>query len=765
MTTNEESMQAGKVTGENFDQQRFDARPARLRPCVKRQHVGSDLPAPPFAADGRNRAYVEWLEEQSMLADASALARQLAGHHLMWANAFASPDPRGAVEQASVWYTAYPLSLISGQGQSFLGALGEESLWEAFEQIGIDGIHTGPVKLAGGLSGWQQTPSIDGHFDRISMGIDPLFGTEDEFRAMTKTAASHRGTVIDDIVPGHTGKGADFRLAELNYGDYPGIYHLIDIPRDAWHLLPDVPDGRDAVNLDADTERSLAEAGYIIGELQRVIFYEPGVKETNWSVTPPIYDHRGVQRRWVYLHYFKEGQPSINWLDPTFAGMRLVMGDALHSLLDLGSGGLRLDANGFLGVEKSADLAPAWSEGHPLSQAANQLIGSMVRKVGGFTFQELNLSIDDIKSTGSVGPDLSYDFVTRPAYQVAMATADTGFLRLTLREALRLGIDQASLVHALQNHDELTYELVHFTHGHADEVFSCAGKQIRGAELAEQIRQTMRDALTGDAAPYNAVFTQNGIACTTASIITATLGITDFGAITAADIERIKDAHLLLCMYNAYQPGVVALSGWDLVGALPLERSQVRGLIADGDTRWIERGAYDLMDVAPELVKSGAGMPRAKTLYGGLPQQLADPNSFARRLGNILKVRRESGIATGELIEVPDVDNKSVLVMVNRLPDSATELTVLNFSGEGLEVRVQSSALARRDTVMDLATGARIGEVDDLGGFTVQLVGFGGLALVTCAADGEALCAAPDFVEDEPDEVAAPEDDGEDTNG
>ena len=81
------------------------------------------------------------------------------------------------------------------------------------------------------------------------------------------------------------------------------------------------------------------------------------------------------------------------------------------------------------------DRSPAWSEGHPLSQAANQLIGSMVRKVGGFTFQELNLSMDDIKNTGSMGPDLSYDFVTRPAYHVAMCTGDTEFLRLALREA------------------------------------------------------------------------------------------------------------------------------------------------------------------------------------------------------------------------------------------------------------------------------------------------------------------------------------------
>ena len=142
--------------------------------------------------------------------------------------------------------------------------------------------------------------------------------------------------------------------------------------------------------------------------------------------------------------------------------MRLVIGDALHSLGDLGSGALRLDANGFLGVEKSQEDSPAWSEGHPLSEAANQLIASMVRKVGGFTFQELNLTIDDIKATSERGADLSYDFVNRPAYHHAMATGDTAFVRLTLNLAKDMGVEPASLVHALQNHDEMTYELVHF---------------------------------------------------------------------------------------------------------------------------------------------------------------------------------------------------------------------------------------------------------------------------------------------------------------
>ena len=271
----------------------------------------------------------------------------------MWQNPYATPGPRGAVETASVWFTAYPISLITRPGESFL-ALADEELWKAFAEIGINAMHTGPVKRAGGISGLAAHPECRRPLRPHQHPDRPGVRHRGRVPAMCGTANWYGGTIIDDIVPGHTGKGADFRLAEMKYADYPGIYHMVEIDPQDWDQLPDVPAGADSVNLDPATEEWLDKAGYIIGRLQRVIFYAEGVKETNWSVTRPVVGTDGVERRWVYLHYFKEGQPSINWLDPSFAGMRLVIGDALHSLADLGTGGLRLDANGFLGAEKTA---------------------------------------------------------------------------------------------------------------------------------------------------------------------------------------------------------------------------------------------------------------------------------------------------------------------------------------------------------------------------------------------------------------------------
>ncbi|MCX6491271.1 MAG: maltose alpha-D-glucosyltransferase [Rhodococcus sp.] len=701
-----------------YDEKFYPARPKPLRPSVRRANRSSG-PTPDSEPVASNPEYVDWLTEQSMLRDAKLIAEQLSGKGSMWQNPYADPDPRAAVERAPVWFTAYPISVINAPQTSFLSTLGDEKLWQAFSEIGVTAVHTGPVKVAGGIHGWRPTPSVDGHFDRIGMQIDPAFGSEEEFRRLCVVASAYDGIVIDDIVPGHTGKGADFRLAEMAVADYPGIYHMVEIEPQDWHLLPRVRAGADSQNIDAEAEANLARAGYIIGQLQRVIFYELGVKETNWSATPPVVGIDGVERRWVYLHYFKAGQPSINWLDPSFAGMRLV----------LGAGALRLDANGFLGVERRAE-GPGWSEGHPLSEAANHLIASVVRKMGGFTFQELNLTIDDIKAMGTNGADLSYDFINRPAYQHALVMGNTEFLRLTMTLARDHGVDTASLVHALQNHDEMTFELIHFATLHAEDEFAYGGESVKGCDLGDRIRGELTDRLTGRWAPYNRTFTTNGIACTTASVITASLGIRDLDRMDEQDIETVKRAHLLLAMYNALQPGVFALSGWDLLGILPIAADEVEDLIKEGDTRWLNRGAHDLMGYFPDAVRSESGIPRGRSLYGSLPEQLADPQSFARQLARIIELRNKYGIATAQQIDIPTVSHKSLLVMVHELGQGTIQATVLNFSSDEISATIQSKHLVPGTCAIDVFDDNEIATVDELHSFPMNLGPYEGVAVV-----------------------------------
>src|SRR5215211_9022751 len=234
--TDEPAPVAHEASEISYAEQFYPARPTRLRPRGRLRDLFTLKPRAERIGKpgGDNPAYVSWLVERSMLEDAKRYATLFSGQGSMWQNPYANPDPRAAIEKASVWFTAYPISMITKPGTSFLGTLGDEELWAAFEAIGISGVHTGPVKKAGGLVGWDYTPSVDGHFDRISNAIDEAFGTEEEFRAISEVAAGHLGMVIDDIVPGHTGKGSDFRLAEMKVGDYPGIYHMVEIEPKDW---------------------------------------------------------------------------------------------------------------------------------------------------------------------------------------------------------------------------------------------------------------------------------------------------------------------------------------------------------------------------------------------------------------------------------------------------------------------------------------------------------------------------------------------------
>ncbi|MHC9538020.1 MAG: maltose alpha-D-glucosyltransferase [Vulcanimicrobiota bacterium] len=680
-----------------------------------------------YKKQSEQEEYLRWLEVNSMLHHSEILSRSYSRLERKWQRAYALPQPEKVISKASVWFTAYPASIISADGTSILKTLSDEKLWKCFREIGINAVHTGPTKRAGGLMNREFTPSIDGSFDRISMDIAPDFGSDIDYLELVHTAQNHGAIVIGDVIPGHTGKGADFRLAERNYHEYPGIYHMVKIELGDWNILPQVPEGKDSVNLSPETVMALKSKGYIVGELSRVIFFEPGVKESNWSATGIVEGQGGERFRWVYLHYFKEGQPTLNWLDPSFAAHRLIAGDIIHSMRVMGDSGLRLDANGFLGIEVNPMTGKAWSEGHPLSVMANGIISMMVRKFGGFTFQELNLTLEDLKSMTVTGADLSYDFITRPACHHALATGNAGFLFLMLRLMRTYKISPLSLIHALQNHDELTMELIHFMTIHAEELFSYRRKKLRGIDLRSMIHIEMFSALSGVKAPYN-VAHPNGIVCTTATICAAALGIIDVFSMSSEEIEKIKDLHLLLVMFNALQPGVFAISGWDLVGALTLPAEEVEALMYDGDTRWMNRGAYDLMDVNPGATHSKLGIKRAKCIYGSLPEQLKSSGSFTRRLQRILAIRNEYGIHLSEQIAIPSTKHPGLIVMVHRLPAGrGLQITAINFSSENINESIAIKE-GKGCVVTDLIEGKPCGSSD--GHVTLSLRSFSGSALL-----------------------------------
>lgn len=178
---------------------------------------------------------------------------------------------------------------------------------------------------------------------------------------------------------------------------------------------------------------------------------------------------------------------------------------------------------------------------------------------------------------------------------------------------------------------------------------------------------------------------------------------------------RLQRLHLLLAMYNAWPPGVFAISGWGLVGALPLSPAAVAHRMGDGDTRWIYCSACDLMGVNPAAAAPPGGLPQARALYAALPEQLARPDFFASQLRRLLAVREQYGLYAAHQGDAP-----GLLVMVHLLPENLGRQTAaLNFGAARVDERV-AIAGAMAGKVADMLDGTVIGGVDPVGNLPVR---------------------------------------------
>ena len=206
--------------------------------------------------------------------------------------------------------------------------------------------------------------------------------------------------------------------------------------------------------------------------------------------------------------------------------------------------------------------------------------------------------------------------------------------------------------------------------------------------------------------------------------------------------------------------GDVRVLGWDAVGTVRAVGSQVT-MFEPGDRVWyagavirpgcdselhvvderlVARAPSSLDDgdaaalplttiTAWELLFDRLHVPRGRSLYGTLPDQLADPRSFASQLAGILRVRNQFGLATGTQLDVPRVSHRAMLVMVHQL-DIGKQITVLNFAAEPISGTVRSKHLPPGSVVVDMVTGIQVGEVDDLHSFAISLDSHEGLTLL-----------------------------------
>ena len=156
--------------------------------------------------------------------------------------------------------------------------------------------------------------------------------------------------------------------------------------------------------------------------------------------------------------------------------------------------------------------------------------------------------------------------------------------------------------------------------------------------------------------------------------------------------RQIKRVHLLLAMFNALQPGVFALSGWDLVG-------DADGRAGEG--RRPDRRRRHALDQPrrPRPARRRRARPRGPDAAPPAASTARCPSSSPTRTrsprgcARIIDVRTACGIATAVQVDIPEVSHRAELVMVHRLADETLQITVLNFSGEEISGSIRSEHL------------------------------------------------------------------------
>lgn len=310
------------------------------------------------------------------------------------------------------------------------------------------------------------------------------------------------------------------------------------------------------------------------------------------------------------------GNPRLDWLRPSYASERLAAGDALQNIYRFG--------------QKIIEL------GQKLPENARADISLAVRKMGGFSAAHVQ---GGVASFSEQTADLLYDHITPMAAFHALVAEDAEALRLMYRLMLDQNIQPKSMIHALQPFSAASCDWAEFL-AYPRKKYKYYEQEMTGEVLRRQLLQEDIFHMTGQPTGDQLNLSTWAGACDS--------------ALSFENIDRRRKVatlmHTLIAKLFAWQPGVFCLSSADLMGTIS------------------ETGSIDLMGHNP------------RALYPCLSSQMKSSESFAMQLKAILAPRRDYNLERAELIDVPKVKNRSLLILRYRLPTNGfSALLAVNF--------------------------------------------------------------------------------------
>jgi len=209
----------------------------------------------------------------------------------------------------AVVYQVYPRSFADSNGDGIGDLRGIAGKLDHLALLGVDVIWLSPV---------YPSPQDDAGYDISDyQGIDPIFGTLEDFDALLADVHSRGMKLVMDLVVNHTSDEHPWFIESRSSTDNP--------KRDWYWWRP---------------ARAQMEPG------------APGAEPTNWpsAFSGPAWDLDEATGEY-YLHLFSRKQPDLNWENPK---VRAAIYAMMRWWLDRGVDGFRMDVINFISKELGA---------------------------------------------------------------------------------------------------------------------------------------------------------------------------------------------------------------------------------------------------------------------------------------------------------------------------------------------------------------------------------------------------------------------------
>lgn len=645
-------------------------------------------------------AYLQHLERNSMLAKASEMAKVVSGSELAWRASSNDGSADSLLNFADVWLYVHPLTLLTSSRNSVFSQLADSTVRAVLREIGAKGLYVAPIQGGGALWAKEGKGEESGE-DVVQYDFSRAAGKDDQYRRLMSSVIDNQSLLGSDLVPAATGIGPDFFLAARNVREFPGIYCMVDIPDELWANLPEVASEWEGAPLNAEQVAALNAKGLLPKSMRDEV--SPLGHKGGWAATGKVRGVDGNARRWVYRYHQNPRYPVLNWEDPSQTAHRILSGSAVRQVGMQGQAFIGLRFEAFQGLEAASGGKNSFSVEPAISAA--QSMSREIKRYGGWSWvRDDDLPLDSLNRFLLGGTDFIFDSAFSPAAEHALLTGDASLARFMADELIRLNVDARRLVHASPAQEGINYSLPYLSY------LASHGSGDKAAAFRQQIQSAMQAAAGGNAQ------VKDGYLYTTGAGLASLALKTGSADASQSQLKEIIKGHSLLIFFKAMQPGVVMLSGQDLVGAMPLASPP------NGDPASSCRGSYALTSSGSGLVVTNMDMPKAPQLYAAPDAQAHQKESFLGQIGAFLHARTQHGLGKASLVARPQTKGKGSIALVSRLPDGKRYLlSVCNFSRESVTETISLADVAGIGSAMSRATPIATGGSHSISGKTVTV--------------------------------------------